>query len=99
MWDAKLSSNSTKDFLSMLYEDNDIVVMLAPHEDELEKIITEILKKEKKPLTVKEIHKYLEAIASEEKIRRTLYKLSSKNIVKHYKDGKYEYVGFNGERR
>lgn len=94
-----MSPNSTKDFLSMLYEDNDIVVMLAPHENELEKIITEILKREKRPLTVKEIHRYLEAIASEEKIRRTLYRLSSKNVVRHHKDGRYEFVGFNGEKK
>lgn len=85
--------------MSRFYEDNDIVVMLAPHENELEKIIIEILKKEKRPLSVKEIHKYLEAIASEEKIRRTLYKLTTKNIVKHHKNGSYEYIEFNGELR
>lgn len=73
--------------------------MLAPHEDELENIIVDILKKVNRPLNVKEIHKYLEAVASEEKIRRTLHRLTLKNIVKHYKDGKYEYSGFNGAKK
>lgn len=78
-------------FLKKYYEDSDIVVRLAPHENELENIVLDILKKENKKLTVKEIHKHLEAIASEEKIRKTLYRLSLKKVVIHHKDGKYEY--------
>jgi aspartokinase len=78
--------------LKVLYEDNDIVVVVAPHEDELEHIVSEILKDHGRPLSVKEIHRYLEAIASEEKIRKTLYKLVSKNLVKSYTDGRYEWI-------
>jgi len=77
-------------FLSRFYEDGDVLVLLAPHENELENIILEILKREGRPLNVKEIHKFLEAVASEEKIRKTLYRLSTKKLVRHQKDGKYE---------
>ncbi len=78
--------------LKVIYEDDDIVVMIAPHEDELERIVLDILKRRKKGWTVKEIHSYLEAIASEEKIRRTLYKLVNKGIVKQFPDGRYMLV-------
>ncbi len=75
--------------LKVIYEDDDIVVMIAPHEEELEKIILDIMRKRKRAVTVKEIHSYLEAIASEEKIRRTLYKLVNQGIVKQFHDGRY----------
>ncbi len=75
--------------LKVIYEDDDIVVMVAPHEDELERIVLDILKRKKKGWTVREIHSYLEAIASEEKIRRTLYRLIEKKLVKQFPDGKY----------
>ncbi len=79
--------------LKVLYEDSDIVVVIAPHEDELENIVSEILKTHPDGLTVKDIHKYLEAVASEEKIRKTLYKLVAKQLVKSYTDGRYEWIG------
>ncbi len=75
--------------LKVVYEDNDIIVVVAPHEDELEKIVIDILKSHGGRLSVKEIHKYLEAVASEEKIRKTLYKLVSKGLVESRSDGRY----------
>ena len=78
--------------LKILYEDNDIIVVIAPHEDELENIVIDILKGHDGALSVKEIHSYLEAIASEEKIRKTLYRLVSKGKVKSYSDGRYEWI-------
>lgn len=79
--------------LKVLYEDSDIIVVIAPHEDELEHIVIDILKSHKNGLSVKEIHTYLEAIASEEKIRKTLYRLVSRGLVKSYSDGRYEWIG------
>lgn len=89
----KHASNS----LVKYYEDNDVIVRLAPHEKDLEAIVLDILKRESRPLTVKEIHKHLEAIASEEKIRKTLYRLSLKKFVIHYKDGRYELLSHDGK--
>ena len=74
----------------VIYEDDDIIVMIAPHEDELENIIVNILRSEGRPLTVREIHSHLEATASEEKIRKTLYRLMRQGRVKQYHDGHYE---------
>lgn len=74
----------------VIYEDDDIVVMIAPHEDELEGIIIDIMKTAGRPVTVKEIHSHLEATASEEKIRKTLYKLVRRGWVKQHHNGYYE---------
>lgn len=84
--------SSIHDVLPRLYEDSDVVVMLAPHEDELEVIVLNILKDAGRPLSVKEIHRYLEAVASEEKIRKTLHKLRLRKLVRPLKNGRYEYV-------
>ena len=82
----------------VIYEDDDIVVMIAPHEDELEGIIVGILRENGRAMTVREIHSYLEATASEEKIRRTLYRLVRRGMVKQYHDGRYELLeGASGE--
>ena len=75
--------------LKTVYVDSDVEVVLAPNEKELEEIILLILK-EKRIATVKEIHSYLEAIASEEKIRKILHKLVVEGTVKQYHDGRYE---------
>jgi len=75
--------------LKTVYVDNDLEVLIAPNERELEEIVLEILSK-LRVATVKQIHSYLEAVASEEKIRKVLHKLVTSGRVKQYFDGRYE---------
>jgi len=73
--------------LKVLHEDDDIVVMTAPNEDELIEIIRELISE--KPMNVHEIHAILSGIASEDKIRRALSILIERGIAITNSDGRY----------
>ncbi|MCD6340940.1 MAG: ArsR family transcriptional regulator [Desulfurococcales archaeon] len=77
--------------LKVVYEDSEVVVVRAPTEDQLIKIITDLLRD--KPMTVKELHSILSGLASEDKIRRALTRLvnDGRAIVSH--DGRFSIVG------
>lgn len=84
--------------LKVLYEDTDVIVTMAPNENELREIILEMLRSE--PKTIKDIHAKLAGIASEDKIRRCLIRLMDEGIVVVDEDGRYSIIGsdgFNGE--
>ncbi|AFH42246.1 hypothetical protein IOK49_02745 [Fervidicoccus fontis] len=75
--------------LDVIYEDKDLVVMLAPHVDKLENIILELFKNNCKGFTIKELHELLKGLASEEKIRKTVYKFKKEKIIVLNDGGKY----------
>lgn len=78
--------------LKVLYEDPEIVVTMAPNENELREIVLEMLKFE--PKTIKDIHSKLAGIASEDKIRRCLMRLMSEGVVVVDEEGRYSTIGF-----
>ncbi|RLG77184.1 MAG: hypothetical protein DRO12_02925 [Thermoprotei archaeon] len=77
--------------LKVVYEDPEILVVTAPNEYELREIILDLLKE--KPMSVKEIHSVLSGIASEDKIRRAIMKLSEAGKVIADEDGRYRVLG------
>ena len=77
--------------LKVVYEDPDVVVVTAPNEDELIKILLDLLKD--KPMNVKELHSILSGLASEDKIRRALIKLVNDGIVYMQPDGRFTVAG------
>jgi len=77
--------------LKVVYEDPEILVVTAPNEYELREIILDLLRE--KPMSVKEIHSILSGIASEDKIRRALMKLSEAGKVIADEDGRYRVLG------
>jgi len=83
--------------LEVVYQSNDVVVMLAPHEDKLTEMILSIIKRSASGVTVKEIHSELKTIASEEKIRRIINALRNSKIVYSSK-GRY-FISPSFERR
>ena len=85
------SSPSTKVKLKVVYEDPDVVVMMAPNEEELRNILIELLKE--KPMNLKELHEVLSGIASEDKIRRALSVLLEQGRILSMPDGKYRVLG------
>lgn len=86
---------SDKDLrLKVLYEDTEIVVMMAPNESELREIVLEILRSN--PKSIKEIHSKLAGIASEDKIRRCLTRLMDEGIVIMDEEGRYSVIGSDG---
>lgn len=78
--------------LKILHEDNDVVLVTAPKDDELIKIIRELLSH--RPMNLKEIHQILSGIASEDKIRRALNTLIDQGEVYIDSDGRYMVIPF-----
>ncbi|MEM1819864.1 MAG: hypothetical protein QW399_07010 [Sulfolobales archaeon] len=73
------------------YEDADVLVVTAPNEDELVKILLDLLKD--KPMSVKELHTILSGLASEDKIRRALIRLVNEGVVYMQPDGRFIVAG------
>ncbi|MEZ0394567.1 MAG: ArsR family transcriptional regulator [Desulfurococcaceae archaeon] len=86
----ELERLSRKVRLKVLHEDDDIVIAMAPTEDELVSMVYEMLLE--KPMNLKEIHAVLSGIASEDKIRRALNALSEEGSVVIEGDGRYRAV-------
>ncbi len=80
--------------LEKLYEDDEVVVVIAPNEDQLRDIIIRLL--QDGPKTVKELHSMLSGLASEDKIRRALMELIEEGIVTSDNEGRYYIVSMYG---
>ncbi len=78
--------------LRKLYEDDDVVLMTAPNEDELRTIILDLLRE--KPMNLREIHTILSGLASEDKIRKALITLAEEGLVTLNDDGRYTVLGY-----
>ncbi len=89
--ELKSPTGSSKVRLRVVYEDPDVIVMMAPNEEELKNILLDLLRD--KPMTVKELHSILSGIASEDKIRRALASLSEQGQVMILPDGRYRIIG------
>ena len=66
--------------LTVIYEDDDIVVYTAPNEDELKNILLDLLGKYQK-MSIRDLHRHLSGLASEDKIRYALNELMKENKV------------------
>jgi signal transduction histidine kinase len=86
----ELERLSRKVRLRILHEDDDIVLMTAPNEEQLVNIIYELL--QEKPLNLKEVHLVLSGIASEDKIRRAVSNLVENGLIITGPDGRYRAV-------
>jgi predicted transcriptional regulator len=73
--------------LKKLYEDDEVVVLVAPNEYQLREIILNLLRE--RPRTVRELHEILSGLASEDKIRYALNKLIEEGLVEGDDEGRY----------
>ncbi len=78
--------------LRKLYEDDDVILMTAPNEDELKNIILDLLNE--KPMNLREIHTILSGLASEDKIRKALITLVEEGLIAVNEDGRYTLLGY-----
>lgn len=89
------TNEAAKDLIDLnfkvVYEDQEVLVIRAPTEDELVRIIIKLLSR--KPMNIKEIHQYLPGIASEDKIRKTLTRLINEGRVYVLEDGRFIVAG------
>ena len=78
--------------LEVVYDDDELVVMIAPEEDELKNVIIDLLKE--RPMDIKEIHSVLTNLASDEKIRKALNELAEEGkVVEDKKTKKFMLLG------
>jgi predicted transcriptional regulator len=78
--------------LEVVYDDDELVVMIAPEEDELKNVIIDLLKE--RPMDIKEIHSVLTNLASDEKIRKALNELAEEGkVIEDKKTKKFILLG------
>jgi len=68
-----LGKRSIESKLKVVYDDDELVVMITPEEDELKNVVIDLLKA--RTMDIKEIHSVLTNLASDEKIRKVLNEL------------------------
>ncbi|WP_075049703.1 hypothetical protein [Ignicoccus islandicus] len=73
--------------LEKIYEDDEIVLLAAPDDIELEQLILNIL--QEKRMKFKELKEVFSATAGEDRLRRALLKLLEENRIFELPDGSY----------
>ena len=75
--------------LKVVYEDEDLVVIRAPNDVELEKMVLSIIRSKGRPMTWHELRKELSGIAGEDRLRKVLVKLIEGDEVIEMIDGTF----------
>ncbi|MET1160556.1 MAG: hypothetical protein ABWW65_06295 [Thermoprotei archaeon] len=71
----------------VIYEDQEIVVALAPRDEELPDLVLETIKEKGYPLFFDEIVKEFSGIAGEDRLRKAVNHLLALGKLKEYPDG------------
>ncbi len=75
--------------LKVLYEDEEIVVMKAPHDEELVQLVYEFIASKRRPVTWKELREAFSGIAGEDRLRKALHTLREKGLIVELRGGRY----------
>ena len=75
--------------LKVLYEDEDVVVMMAPHDDELEKLVVDTIREHGEPMSWSELRKAFSGIAGEDRLRKAIYTLLRKKRLLELPGNRY----------
>lgn len=75
--------------LKVVYEDEDVVVMRAPDDSELERLVIKIIKRKGRPVTWGELRKELSGLAGEDRLRKVLVSLIERDEVIEMIDGTF----------
>ena len=89
---ARSVKESEKD-LKVVYEDEDLVVIRAPDDMELEKMVISIIRSKGRPVTWHELRKELSGIAGEDRLRKVLVKLIERDEIVEMIDGTFGLKG------
>ncbi len=79
--------------LKVVYEDEDIVVMQAPDDKELEKLILETIKEKGRPLSWRELRQIFSGLAGEDRLRKALINLIEREEIIEMVDGSFGLPG------
>jgi len=75
--------------LKVLYEDEEIVVMKAPHDDELVELVYQFIVEKGRPVTWKELREAFSGIAGEDRLRKALHVLREEGRIIELRGGRY----------
>ncbi|MEM0380157.1 MAG: hypothetical protein QXX35_04835 [Desulfurococcaceae archaeon] len=82
-----------------IYEDNDIVVVLAPRDEELPGLVIDIIKKKGFPMFFDELIKEFSGIAGEDRLRKAVNHLLALKQLIEYPDGSLGLPGMEWKPR
>ncbi len=73
----------------VIYEDEEVLVMRAPSDEELEDLVVLIIKGKGRPLAWKELRRELSGLVGEDRLRKALLKLIERDVVTEMIDGTF----------
>lgn len=79
--------------VKVIYEDEDIVVVRAPDDEELSELVINTIKNAGRPLTWKELRKELSGLVGEDRLRKAVIKLIEQDVVVEMIDGTFGLKG------
>lgn len=90
-----MSSGSRGDIedLEIMYEDEDIIVMRAPDDETLTKMVIKRISEAGRPLTWRELRSSFSGLAGEDRLRKILIKLIEEDRVIEMPDGTFGLPG------
>ncbi len=85
--------------LNVLYEDDEVVVMKAPHDEELVDLVYKYIRQKGRPVTWRELREAFSGTAGEDRLRKALRKLREQGLVVELKGGRYATPDMPGVRQ
>ncbi len=74
---------------SIVYEDSDVIVVRAPRDEELERMVKDIIARRGRPVSWKELRRELSGVVGEDRLRRVLMRLVERDEVVEMLDGTF----------
>lgn len=78
---------------SVVYEDSDIIVVRAPSDEELERIVKDIVSRKGRPMSWKELRRELSGVVGEDRLRKVLIRLIERDEIVEMIDGTFGLKG------
>lgn len=73
--------------IRIVYEDADVIVSLAPRDEELPEMVLETIKNKGRPMFFEELIKEFSGIAGEDRLRKAVNHLLALGAIMEYPDG------------
>lgn len=78
---------------SVVYEDSDIIVVRAPSDEELERIVKDIVSRKGRPMSWRELRRELSGVVGEDRLRKVLIRLIERDEIVEMIDGTFGLKG------
>jgi len=85
--------------LSVVYEDSEVVVFKAPHDEELVELVHNYIKRKGRPVTWKELREVFGGIAGEDRLRKALHRLRERGLLIEVRGGIYATIDMPGAEK